>query len=370
MISTDDWVERLIDRYDAKLLVVENFAKLVQVDDWNDYGIVTAALRPYDAIASVTGCAIIIGLHVRKSGGEDGTSVMGSTQWVGGPSTIFTLERDGKQRTLSTMQREGDQMEKTMLAWDGESKTYSLGRTKWEAQTEVLQEEILTFLTDTDPADAGRIADGIGRKRQSVTRVLKLMTDQGSLTKTGKGVSGDAFCYARNTEAPPPRPPPPAPPPPASSEPVPNQFPTASPPVPHKDGEVVRSTVRPTVRSTKLHFDFEQFKAIYPKRSGSQPWAKSVKAANARVKEGATFLVMIDGARRYAEFCDEAGKTGTEYVMHAATFLGPDEHYLEPWTPPATKAEALAASNRQAAVDFLERNDDDKEKLGWPGFLR
>ena len=89
VISTDDWVERLIDRYDAKLLVVENFAKLVQVDDWNDYGIVTAALRPYDAIASVTGCAIIIGLHVRKSGGEDGTSVMGSTQWVGRPQYHF-----------------------------------------------------------------------------------------------------------------------------------------------------------------------------------------------------------------------------------------------------------------------------------------
>ena len=76
LISTDEWVERLIDRYDAKLLVVENFAKLlvvenfaklVSVDDWNDYGTVTAALRPYDAIASVTGCAIIIGLHVRKS---------------------------------------------------------------------------------------------------------------------------------------------------------------------------------------------------------------------------------------------------------------------------------------------------------------
>ena len=45
-------------------------------------------------------------------------------------------------------------MEKTMLAWDGESKTYSLGRTKWEAQTEVLQEEILTFLTDTENAGA------------------------------------------------------------------------------------------------------------------------------------------------------------------------------------------------------------------------
>ena len=196
LIPTDAWVERLIAGYEAKLLVVENFAKLVPVADWNDYGIVTQALRPYDWIASVTGCAIIIGLHVRKSGGEDGTSVMGSTQWVGGPSTIFTLERDGKHRTLSTMQREGDQMEKTMLAWNGDKRTYSLGRTRREAHNEILREEILAFLADTNSADAGRIAEATGRKRQSVTRALKLLTELGSLTRTGKGVSGDAFCYS------------------------------------------------------------------------------------------------------------------------------------------------------------------------------
>ena len=196
LIKTDVWVDHLIANYDAKLLVVENFAKLVSVADWNDYGIVTQALRPYDRIASVSGCAIIIGLHVRKSGGEDGTSVMGSTQWVGGPSTIFTLERDGTRRTLSTMQREGDQMEKTLLAWDGDKRTYSLGRTTREAHTEILGGEIMTFLADTSSADAGRIAEAIGRKRESVTRVLKLLTGLGSITRTGKGVSGDAYCYS------------------------------------------------------------------------------------------------------------------------------------------------------------------------------
>ena len=61
-------------------------------------------------------------------------------------------------------------------------------------------------------------------------------------------------------------------------------------------------------RARTKGFDFESFKAAYPKRSGSQPWARAVKAANARIKEGATFDAMIDGARRYAEFCDSCGQ--------------------------------------------------------------
>ena len=85
---------------------------------------------------------------------------------------------------------------------------------------------------------------------------------------------------------------------------------------------------------------FELFKSAYPKRSGSQPWARAIEAANARIKEGAKFTGMIEGARRYATFCDEAGNTGTEYVMQAATFLGPEQHFLEPWTPPASASEA------------------------------
>ena len=103
--------------------------------------------------------------------------------------------------------------------------------------------------------------------------------------------------------------------------------------------------------------DFELFKSVYPERSGSQPWARAVKAANARVKEGANFHAMLEGAKRYAEFCDEAGKTGTEFVMQAATFLGPEQHFLQPWSPPANKSEVLEQRNRQHAVDFLERDN-------------
>lgn len=47
---------------------------------------------------------------------------------------------------------------------------------------------------------------------------------------------------------------------------------------------------------------------------------------------------MIDGVRRYGHYCGATGKLGTEYVMQAATFFGPDKRYAETWEPPANGA--------------------------------
>jgi hypothetical protein len=77
------------------------------------------------------------------------------------------------------------------------------------------------------------------------------------------------------------------------------------------------------------------FKLAYPARTGDQAWRRAAKAAKARVKEGHTTEEFIAGAKRYAEHCKALGKVGTEFVKQAATFLGPDKPFLEPWTVPA-----------------------------------
>ena len=84
--------------------------------------------------------------------------------------------------------------------------------------------------------------------------------------------------------------------------------------------------------------DFERFKAVYPKRSGSQPWRKAMDAATARLKEGHDFAAMIAGAERYHRYTDAIGDTGTKFVMQAATFLGPEKHFTEPWDPPKSSS--------------------------------
>ena len=101
----------------------------------------------------------------------------------------------------------------------------------------------------------------------------------------------------------------------------------------------------------------EAIRPIFPKRAGSQPWAKAEKAIHARLSEGERVEVLMDGARRYAEFCRVTGKLETEYVMQAATFFGPDRRYLEAWAAPATKADVRLAGNLDAAAEFMRRTD-------------
>lgn len=103
---------------------------------------------------------------------------------------------------------------------------------------------------------------------------------------------------------------------------------------------------------------FADFQAAYPKRGGDQGWQKATRAAAARLREGHHETEMIAGAQRYAAFCEVTGKLGTEYVKQACTFLGPDKHFLNPWNPPATKADVRLGSNLAAAQEFMRRTDE------------
>jgi len=123
---------------------------------------------------------------------------------------------------------------------------------------------------------------------------------------------------------------------------------TAAPPPTHR--QVSRGTSAQSNPEWML-----DFKVAYPNRAGDQGWRKALKEANARLAEGHTAAEFIAGALRYAEFCKAAGKTGTEYVKQACTFLGPDKPFLLPWHPPPRQ---LTATER--ILQGLNGNDDSR----------
>lgn len=98
------------------------------------------------------------------------------------------------------------------------------------------------------------------------------------------------------------------------------------------------------------------FKLAYPDRAGDQGWRKAERAANARIAEGHTTAEFIDGAKRYAAFCQSTEKTGSEYVQQAATFLGPGKPFLLPWHAPP-KVEQLSPVERVLRANGV-RNDE------------
>lgn len=111
-------------------------------------------------------------------------------------------------------------------------------------------------------------------------------------------------------------------------------------------------------RETKVDPDWWlDFKLAYPNRAGDQGWRGAQRAANARMSEGYTSEQFIAGAKRYAAYCDAKGDTGTQYVKRAEAFLGPENHFLEPWTPPPSRAEKRLSSNLSAADEFMRRTE-------------
>ena len=57
---------------------------------------------------------------------------------------------------------------------------------------------------------------------------------------------------------------------------------------------------------------------------------------HARLKAGNTITEILAGTQRYRAFVLETGKEGSEFVMQAATFVGPEKHFRESWELPAT----------------------------------
>ena len=78
---------------------------------------------------------------------------------------------------------------------------------------------------------------------------------------------------------------------------------------------------------------FEQFWSIYPPRPGN-PKGAAFTQWDKLTRKGCDPQKIIDGAKAYREYCDAVGSSGTPFCMMAKTFLGPDAHFLEDWTPP------------------------------------
>jgi hypothetical protein len=104
---------------------------------------------------------------------------------------------------------------------------------------------------------------------------------------------------------------------------------------PEVESESERTTTAARAPAKKRNAEpsavFLQAWAEYPKRAGDNPRGRAWKAWRARLAEGHTETEMLDGIRRYAGFVRASGREGSEFIKQAATLLGPDKGFLEPW---------------------------------------
>ena len=163
----------------------------------NDYGAVVTALEPLAALARVTGAHVMALHHTRKSGGQGGAEVLGSTGFAGGFDTLLMLRCDeGGQRTVYSRNRSGVDLPETLLQLDDDGWVRTQG-TKAAAETRSLEQDILDFVAKQDkPVVANVILIGLGVSRNAVMAALSKLVKDGLLTRQGDGRKGSPFLYS------------------------------------------------------------------------------------------------------------------------------------------------------------------------------
>jgi uncharacterized protein YdaU (DUF1376 family) len=121
--------------------------------------------------------------------------------------------------------------------------------------------------------------------------------------------------------------------------------------------------IKPKKAAPSVDSDFENAWGFYPKRPGASK-AASLKAWKARIKAGVDPSVMVEGVKRYANFCKTL-ETDAQFIKQPATFFGPDEHYLADWTPsestPKTKELPLGTDAQIEHAYRVECGGDPKQ---------
>ena len=98
-----------------------------------------------------------------------------------------------------------------------------------------------------------------------------------------------------------------------------------------ENNSIVRSRNR-TSDDDELSDTFDQWWKHYPKREGSQGNRKTAFKRYKTRRKVFSVDELLMGLMRYGRFCNETGKTGTEYVKQATTFLNDPDNITNPWT--------------------------------------
>jgi len=190
-------LREIVKEHKPKLIIVDPLLKLARLRSEKDYAEVSAALEPLLALARESGAHLLAVYHSPKVKRADLIdSPLGSTAFAAAVDTLLVLNRSDKYRTLATVQRYGTDLPETLLDFDSDAKTLSLGADKAEAEQERIAGTIIDYLGGCQEAQTEpEISEGVEGKTVYKRAALRSLFGAGKLIRSGKGVSGDPFRY-------------------------------------------------------------------------------------------------------------------------------------------------------------------------------
>jgi KaiC/GvpD/RAD55 family RecA-like ATPase len=179
------------------LVVVDSLSKYWDIQDENDAAQVSAALRHIRAIAAATDAAVVLIHHTRKSGGEEGMDVRGSSAITAAVDISVSLKRRGKGTTRLLEAISRDEATPGRLVVALEDGLYRALGSEEDVRHREQRVKVLKALTE-EPTTAQDLADATGLPVGTVRPVLNALHEEGVVRREGTGVGGQAFRYSRN----------------------------------------------------------------------------------------------------------------------------------------------------------------------------
>jgi hypothetical protein len=179
-----------------RLVAIDPLFRLARVRDESAYAETYAALGPLIDVARETGTHLMLLHHSGKGMKADAIdSPLGSTAIGGTVCTLVVLKRTESYRTIQTVQRVPSDLPETVVEFDAETRSLSLGAEKSQADIQAIQLDIVPYLQTEDAKTELEIGEHVEGKTGAKRKALRALVEQGRVTREGIGRKGDPFTY-------------------------------------------------------------------------------------------------------------------------------------------------------------------------------
>jgi hypothetical protein len=180
------------------LVVIDPLFRMARIRDEKAYAETYAALGPLIDVAREAGAHVLLTHHAGKSVKSDAIdSPLGSTAIGGAVCTLILLKRTESRRTVQSVQRIGQDLSETVLEFDLETHSLSLGAAKADADVQSVADGILEYLQNADGKKTEpEIGEAVEGKTSVKRKALRLLRESGKIDRQGTGRRGDPFLYS------------------------------------------------------------------------------------------------------------------------------------------------------------------------------
>jgi hypothetical protein len=179
------------------LVIIDPLFRFTKVKDTSAYAEITAALEPLLLLSRETGTHVLCIHHLSKGNGQGGDSLLGSTAIFGSVDTLILLKRHDSYRTIKSIQRYGTDLPETILNFDSDQRTVTVGKSKEDTDLENLKESLLDYLSSSgEPLTEAVISEEVEGRTAVKRKALREFVAEGTVTRTGKGGKSDPFKYS------------------------------------------------------------------------------------------------------------------------------------------------------------------------------